>query len=83
VDVCKIDAFNPALQILSEASHDGSDHWYTEPGLYLVELLAQGSSFWTTPARCIIWLEYGRDEETGVSLGIAGSGEHRHLLRIV
>jgi hypothetical protein len=83
VDVCKVDGVDARLQILSEASHTGSGrHRYDQPGIYTIELIARSSSFWATPARCTLILEYNRSD-TEVGLFIRGAGERRHLLRIL
>ena len=83
VDVCKVDGIDPRLQIMSEASHTLSGrHRYDESGLYVIELVARSSSFWATPARCTIAVEYDRTGEQ-VGLAIVGARERRHLLRVL
>lgn len=83
VDVCKVDGVNPTLQILSEASHAPSGrHRYADPGVYAIELVAQSSSFWATPARCTIVVEYTRTDDQ-VGLFILAANSRRSFLRIV
>ena len=83
VDGCKIDNVTQALQILSEASHAGTGyHWYTEQGVYTIDLIAQSSSFWATPARYSMSVQF-EASETGLSLSVVGGRERRHLLRIL
>jgi len=83
VDVCKTDTVNPYLQILSEASHAGTGyHWYEKSGTYIIELIAQSSSFWANPARCSIAVEFIRTESM-FSLRLVGCAERRHLLKMI
>jgi hypothetical protein len=81
VDVCKTDTASQSLQILSEASQALMGyHWYDKSGIYTIELIAQSSSFWATPARCTIAVQFTRTD-AAIFLGVVGCDARVNLLK--